>query len=27
MTAIKVVSEQQLLDDLEEAVGLTFART
>ena len=27
MTAIKVVNEVQLLDDLERAVGLTFART
>ena len=26
MTAIKVVSETQLLDDLEKAVGLSFAR-
>ena len=26
MTAIKVVSEQQLLDDLEKALGLSFAR-
>jgi putative hydrolase of the HAD superfamily len=26
MTAIKVVSETQALDDLERATGLTFAR-